>query len=232
MAEAAPAEVAGILREIAARGRASRRDGERLLPVVAPIAALLPEPGLRRGTTVAVEGSTSLLLTLLAAPSRADCWCAVVGLASLGVVAAAEAGVALERLVLVPDPGPRWPVATAALLDVVDVVAVRPPTPAGAAGRRLAARARERGALLVPVGPWDGADLRLSVETMRWEGLGRGHGRLRTRRALLRVQGRGAASRPERAWLSGASGFDAAVPAAPRRLAVPFPAPPPDAGTN
>jgi hypothetical protein len=125
------------------------------------------------------------------------------------VVAAAEAGIALERLVLVPEPGPRWPVVVAALLDVVDVVAIRPPTSVGADGRRLAARARERGALLVPLtigppsGTWEGADLRLSVEAMQWEGLGRGHGRLRTHRALVRVAGRGAASRPRSAWVEG-----------------------------
>jgi hypothetical protein len=200
MAEKAGRTVPASLREIVAHGQPFRA-GERLLPVVPPIADLLPEPGLRRGTTVAVSGSTSLLLTMLAAPSRDGAWCAVVGLASLGVVAAAEAGLALDRFVLVPDPGPRWPVVVAALLDAMDVVAVRPPAPAGVASRRLAARARHRGTLLIPVGEWEGADLRLSIEDSQWDGLGQGHGRLRARRALVRVQGRGAAARPRSAWL-------------------------------
>jgi hypothetical protein len=204
--------VAALLRDVAARGSGESRrvagNGQRLLPVVPGLAALLPEPGLRRGTTATVAGSTSLLLSLLAAPSRDGGWCAVVGFGALGVLAAAEAGVVLERTVLVPDPGPRWPTVVAALVDAMDVVAVRPPRPAGADGRRLVARARERGSVLLGTGAWDGADLRLSVEQMRWEGLGRGHGRLRRYRALVRVEGRGAASRPRHAWLTGASGLD------------------------
>lgn len=203
--------VAAALRDVAARGsEESRRfdgNGRRLLPVVSGLAALLPEAGLRRGTTVTVAGSTSLLLSLLAAPSQDGGWCAVVGFDSLGVLAAAEAGVVLERTVLVPEPGPRWPTVVAALLDAMDVVAVRPPRPAGADGRRLVARARERGSVLVGAGAWEGADLRLSVEQLCWEGLGRGHGRLRRRRALVRVEGRGAASRPRQAWLTGTSGL-------------------------
>jgi hypothetical protein len=148
-----------------------------------------------------------LLLSLLAAPSRDGGWCAVVGFDALGVLAAAEAGVVLERTVLVPDPGPRWPTVVAALLDAMDVVAVRPPRPAGTDGRRLVARARERGSVLLGTGAWVGADLRLSVEQMRWEGLGQGYGRLRRYRALVRVEGRGAASRPRQAWLTGDSGL-------------------------
>jgi hypothetical protein len=71
----------------------------------------------------------------------------------------------------------------AALLDAVDVVLVRPPAglPAGQA-RRLAARARERGAVLVPLGTWsEPADLRLAVAASAWHGLGQGHGSLASR---------------------------------------------------
>ncbi|MCK9924395.1 hypothetical protein MXD61_21430, partial [Frankia sp. AgPm24] len=103
--------------------------GERLVPTVPALAALLPEEGLRRGTTVTVTGSASLVLTLLRGPSQAGGWCAVVGFAELGLLAAAESGIALERLALVPEPGPRWPVVVAALLDAMDVVVVRPPRP-------------------------------------------------------------------------------------------------------
>src|SRR2546430_11276252 len=80
-------------------------------------------------------------------------WCAVVGMPTLGLVAAAEFGIALDRLALVPDPGPEWPTVVAALLDGVDVVVAAPPGPVAAplAGR-LAARARQRGSVLLPCG--------------------------------------------------------------------------------
>jgi hypothetical protein len=102
------------------------RAGERPLPVLAALEPLLPPGGLRRGSAVAVRGSASLLLALLAGPSQEGAWCAVVGLPALGLVAAAEIGVALERLALVPDPGPDWAAVAGALLDAVDVVVVAP----------------------------------------------------------------------------------------------------------
>ena len=154
--------------------------------------------GLRRGSAVAVHGSASLLLALLAGPSRRGAWCAVVGLPGLGLVAAAEAGVELERLALVPDPGRDWAAVAAALLDAMEVVVVAPRgrVPDGDV-RRLAARARQRGAVLVPYGSvaWPGAELRLSVGGGVWEGLGDGSGRLRSRRVVVRSEGRGSAAR-------------------------------------
>jgi hypothetical protein len=185
--------------------------GERLLPVVPALQPLLPGRGLRRGSTVAVGRSAALALALVAGASAAGSWVAAVGLPDLGVVAAAEAGIALERLVLVPAPGARaWPAVVAALLDSVDVVLVRSPAglPAGQA-RRLAARARERGAVLVPLGPWpEPADLRLVVTASAWHGLGQGHGTLRVRQVEVAVTGRGPASRERRAllWLPGSDG--------------------------
>jgi hypothetical protein len=185
--------------------------GERLLPVVPALRSLLPGQGLRRGTTVAVGRSAALALALVAGASAAGSWVAAVGLPDLGIVAAAETGIALERLALVPAPGTRaWPTVVAALLDAVDVVLVRPPAglPAGQA-RRLAARARERGAVLVPLGTWsEPADLRLAVAASAWHGLGQGNGRLQARWVEVVVGGRGAAGRERRArlWLPGPDG--------------------------
>jgi hypothetical protein len=185
--------------------------GERLLPVVSALQPLLPGRGLRRGTTVAVGRSAALALALVAGASAAGSWVAAVGLPDLGIVAAAESGIALERLTLVPAPGARaWPIVVAALLDAVDVVLVRPPAglPAGQA-RRLAARARERGAVLVPLGSWsEPADLRLAVVSSDWQGLGQGHGRLLARRVEVVASGRGAATRERRLplWLPGPDG--------------------------
>ena len=184
---------------------------ERLLPVVPALQPLLPGQGLRRGTTVTVSRSAALALALVAGASAAGSWVAAVGLPDLGIVAAAETGIALERLALVPTPGARaWTTVVAALLDAVDVVLVRPPPrlPAPQA-RRLAARARERGAVLVPLGPWpEPADLRLVVTASAWHGLGQGHGTLRVRQVEVAVTGRGPASRERRAllWLPGSDG--------------------------
>jgi hypothetical protein len=125
--------------------------------------------------------------------------------------------------VLVPDPGPRWPVVTAALIDALDAVAVCPPASRSSDGaaRRLAARARERGCVLLPVGDgWDGADLRLAAEERAFHGLGQGHGHLRGTRLLVRVSGRGAATRPRRGWLTVAGADPAAVPGIPAGPAI------------
>src|SRR2546430_2156996 len=72
------------------RARPVSLAGEQLLPALPAIAGLLPDGGLRRGTTVAVAGSTSLALALAAGPSGAGSWCVGVGARSLGLVAAAD----------------------------------------------------------------------------------------------------------------------------------------------
>lgn len=184
--------------------------GGRLLPVSPPLAGLLPGGGLRRGSTVAVVDSTSLALALLAGPSAAGSWCAVVGVPTLGPAAAAEAGVDTARLAVVPAPGREWAAVVAALLDGLDVVAVCPPGRSLRDGdaRRLAARARERGAVLVPLGRWDGADVRLSVASSSWEGVEGGAGHLSARLVEVVADGRGAAvrSRRGRLWLPSADG--------------------------
>jgi hypothetical protein len=210
---------------------------EQSLPVSAQLRPLLPGGTLRRGSTVAVaappgpivtpgrpskpgpltrsgqstlsgqSGATSLLFALLAEASAAGSWCAAVGLPQLGLVAAGEAGVAVERLALVPHPGPDWTGVVAALLDGVDIVAVATPGPVAAqVASRLMARARQRGTILVPVGQWSwpGVDLTLEVVGSAWHGLGQGRGRLRTRELEVLSHGRGAAARPRRTrlWLS------------------------------
>jgi len=184
------------LRELAGAARPVALAEERVLPVLDRLQPLLVGGGLRRGSTVAVEGSTSLALALVAAPSAAGAWTAAVGVPALGLVAAAEAGVDLERLAFVPDPGDQWATVTAALLDALDVVLVRPSRRVRQGdARRLVARARERGSVLVPLSAWDGADVRLSLGSARWHGLGRGDGHLTRREVEVVASGRGAAAR-------------------------------------
>lgn len=194
------------LRELAGKAAPVTLAGHKTLPVVERLEPLFPEGGLRRGSTVAVVGSLSLALAVVAGPSQAGAWCAAVGLPSLGVVAAAEAGIALDRFPMVADPGDEWPTTAGALLDAFDVVLLRAPGRGGGNGngnRRLEARARERGAILVVAGHWPGADIRLAVDNAEWEGLGDGHGHLCRRHLDVVATGRRAAARERRAelWL-------------------------------
>lgn len=172
----------------------------KLLPVLRELSEVLPFGGLRRGSTVSVEGSRSLLLALLAEATAQGSWAAVVGMPDLGVVAAAEFGVETGRLALVPAPGAELVPVTAALLDGMDLVVVGG-VATGTGGlrtaRQLSARARHRGAVLLAAGPWPGADVELRCRPGRWSGLdGSGHGRLREREVTVWGTGRGAASRP------------------------------------
>jgi hypothetical protein len=179
------------------------RVGAATLPTLDALAQVLPG-GFKKGSTVTVEGGMSLVLALLAGPSAAGLWGAVVGVPEIGLTAGRELGVDLDRLVLIPHPGDTWATVVAALADAIDVVVVRPPRPVrGNDARRLAARVRQRGCVLVCLGEWEGADLRLTVTDHRWEGIGSGHGRLRWHAMTLRTGGRGAAAIPrtEEVWL-------------------------------
>jgi hypothetical protein len=176
-------------------------DRSRMLPVHAALAGLFPRGGLRRGSTVVVRNSTSLLFALLAKATETGSWAALVGLPNLGLRAAEELGVAVERLALVRHPGADLPRVVAALLDGMDVVAVDPGRLTDSQIHRISARTRHRGAVLIATGPWPGADLELTQEVTSWDGLGDGHGRLATREVHVHARGRGSATRPADAWL-------------------------------
>lgn len=182
----------------------------RMWPVAEPLRPLLSGGGLRRGSTVAVDSSGSLLLALVAEASADGAWCGLVGMPRMGLVAASEAGLVLSRVALVPRPGRDLVAVTSMLLDGLDVVAVAGVERLRAGDRqRLAGRARQRGAVLVAVGHWAGADLEISATGGRWRGpVGAGGGRLRSRSARVRVRGRGAAYRERTATmlLPGPSG--------------------------
>lgn len=171
----------------------------------APLDTLFPGGGLARGSVVSVEGSVWLALSLVAEASARGSWCAVVGMPALGAAAAAEIGVDLTRLVLVPSPGSQFATAVAALLDGVDVVVVRAPAGVRAGeARRLAARARERRSSILALGGWpDACDLRLRVTESEWLGLtADGYGRITARRCRVAAAGRGAAARERRAHVT------------------------------
>ena len=196
------------LRIAAAHGRPLTPAGARLMEVPEPLVPLFPEGGIRRGIIMAVgplSGGCSLSLALAGTLTGRGGWAAAVGMPSLGLVAAAELGVDLRRLALVPDPGGHWPAVVAALVDGFDLILLRPLArvrPADA--RRLAARVRERGAVMVVVGTpgWpESADIRLSAGPSVWEGLGAGHGLLQARRMEVVAAGRRIGGRERRRWI-------------------------------
>lgn len=220
---ASPAE----LDRIAERVRPVARADEHLLPVAEALHPLLPWGGLARGTTVACSGvgATSLTLALAGVASAAGAWMVAVGLPHLGLAAAAELGIDLGRLAVVTTPGPlppeQWTTVVGGLIGAFDLLLVGPPRRLRPADtRRLAARARERGSVLLVVDPdratagWAaGPDVRLAVTGARWVGLGQGHGHLRARQVRVEAGGRGRAARERRAdlWLLDPEGRIAPV---------------------
>jgi hypothetical protein len=186
---------------------------ERILPVLDPLAPLLAAGGLACGSTVRVDGARSLALALVAGASATGSWTAVVGTGSVGWAAAAGLGLDLARTFVVPHVAlGDWSEVTAALVDAVDVVMVSPQYPIRERdARRLSARARERGTVIVVVDARFGWPLAPDVVFEAagwWSGMGQGEGRLRARRLSVVTTGRRAAVRARRAdlWLPATDG--------------------------
>jgi len=146
---------------------------------------------LRAGGSYAVDSAT-LALAMAAGASRAGEWVGFAGWPDFGAEAATELGIDLSRTVLVPEPGEHWLEVTAALVDVLRVVVLRPTSQVDAKSASvLEARLRARSAALVVWGDWPRCDARLASERTEWLGADRGHGRLRERRVRVAVQAGG-----------------------------------------
>jgi hypothetical protein len=184
---------------------APREEG---IPVLPELAGLLPD-GLRRGEAVRVDCAGGepdyLCLALLAGALAGGLWCAAVGVPGLGIAAlaglvgsAGAGAAALDRLLLVPEPGERWAQVLTVLADGVDLLLARPPVRPGAqVASRIDARLRQRRtagdgpgtgpgagsgiqsgstahrAGLVVLGPWSSARLVLRTTETIWVGLHR-----------------------------------------------------------
>lgn len=212
------------LADLAARGLVTRAAAgpaaaERTLPLLPAWASLVPGTTVQRGSVVSCAGAAavSMALSLAAGPSQQGAWTAVAGLPTLGLAAAAEAGVALERLVALAEPadGDRWSDAQwadllAACIDGFDVVLLGPGAQAVRPGtaRRLLARLQSRGAVAITVGaPVFGGDLHVECVASSWAGLGDGHGVAQGRRARLELTGRRVPrTRTADLWLPAADG--------------------------
>ncbi|WP_107654264.1 hypothetical protein [Nocardia suismassiliense] len=235
IARESPPTVAELRRRMAAipgRGEAAAEriplDAElrrESLAVPPALAALLPGGGLTKGSVVSYTGARSLLAGLLAAVTEDGGHAAVVGVPRLGLLAAVEMGAQLERLAVIPDPGPDPVEVAAVLLDGLDLVVLGLGGTAVAPARTrvIAARARSKGATLVVTdGRWPGAALHLDARIAGYSGLGHGRGRLHS--LGLEVEVRGKAGPPRRGRLdlrSNAGRVEWAAHETPTRTAAP-----------
>jgi hypothetical protein len=219
-----PTERRARVRQLSASLAPVSLASQQKLPVVAALAELLPGGGVARGSTVSVGGpcgAVSLAALLAVEASKAGSWVVAVGMDEFNWEMALALGVVAERSVVVrvgdrsPATGVMVTEVMAAVVDAADVVLVGPevglsPT----AVRRLRARARERGSVLVRVQPgfarpgagrarrpnaslddrWADAELSLQARALRWGGLGQGWGHLDGRLIEVAVGGRRRAS--------------------------------------
>ena len=175
------------------------------LPVVAPLTPLFGEAGLVRGRTVACAGDAALstALALSAAATRAGSWLAVVGVPNLGIAAAIEAGVAVERIVLAQPPraSREWVATVAALVEGFEVLIVATPASLSASdARRLQTRVMARQAVLIVVdlpalssvgeASMFASDVDVHATTVAWSGIERGAAHITQRTVQVRVDGR------------------------------------------
>lgn len=209
------------------RAQLERAQGRSLeapvLPTHPAFSSLLPGRGLRPGAAYSIASSSSLLLALLAEPSQSGIWCGVIGMPELGAEAAEHAGIDLARLVLIPEPGPRWLAVASTVAEVLAVVAVRPRSRVTDGDMsRFAARLRDRGAVLLVQGPWPQAEASLELSEPRWSGLGRGHGYVSGREVTVTARSRRwPSARRQRMLLPGAEGQPVALqPAVRERVPI------------
>ena len=186
--------------------------------------------GVRRGQALAVRevggGIGYLSLAIVATALAQGLWCAAVGVAGLGGLALAGllraygAGPgALQRLLVVDDPGERWAEVCAVLADGVDMVLLLPPAAASTTQiRRLSARLRQGAqvagahrAALVVLGAWPGAYAQITVERTGWTGFREGVGHLRAGHAVITAEDQARRSRTAELWLPAEGGGVAAV---------------------
>jgi hypothetical protein len=186
-----PSGLSALAERVAPLGLA----GDRTLPVSEAFAELFPERGLVRGRTLACSGpaATSLALALAAPAVVAGSWLATIDVPTIGLDAASEFGIALERVVAVRADATRWPDVVAAAADGFDILIARVPADASpSAMRKVTTRLRQRDVVMLVLGDpgplsCDGV---LTAGGAEWIGLGDGHGHLQRRRLVVEASGR------------------------------------------
>ncbi len=164
---------------------------DRALPTSAGLRPLLPGGSLRKGASYAVHGSQQLALSMLSEASASGAWCGVIGCPTFGAEAATALGIALDRCILIPEPGSDAIGLSGALSEVLTVVLLVPSIrPRPGEVERISARLREHGTALVVAGDWPHPESSLRVTASRWRGLGAGTGALEEREIAVQSQDR------------------------------------------
>lgn len=144
------------------------------VPVAPALASLLASSGLERGGVYACAGDApmSLLFSLVAVATTQGSWLACVDVPRMGLMAAHEYGVALQRVMCVSTGGHTQSYAqvVGALVDGIDLVVVSSPVCSAAEARRIVARAKASGSVLLILGRAGqfSPDVVLSSSTTEW----------------------------------------------------------------
>lgn len=187
----------------------------RALPTAPQLAPLIPGGTLRAGSTYSVRGSWQLALSFLTEASQRGSWCGVLGCPAFGAEAAVGLGIALDRCVLIPEPGEHALSITGTLSDTLEVVVARFDARVSSANiERLSARLREHGTALIVVGDWTRSESRLTVVGSRWLGLDSGSGALKGRELTVQSEDRRGTQKHTVHW--SADGLVVASPASSR----------------
>lgn len=196
---------------------ASRNTLQELTELVRPAATAIPEiiaastmlrpclpwGGFRRGDTVLIAGSSSLIFLAVAHATQHGLWCGVVALPHLNFAAGEAVGVELARVVLVQEPSCHLAEVTAALIDALDIVVVGfTPSLTDTMLRKLSARARQRRKVLLVVSQstppkLSGVALSLTAIHHHWHGVSDGFGYLTEHRIDVSVTGHGRADKQQ-----------------------------------
>jgi hypothetical protein len=181
---------------------------ERVLPVAGHVAELFSEGGLVRGRVLSCRGmaATSASLDLVAAAVAAGSWLAVIDVPTLGLDAASELGVPLERIVAIDtslgektteanvgERAARWADVVAAAADGFEVILTCVPAEVTASTvRKVATRLQQRGVVMLVLGDpgplvCDGV---IDTTEQVWSGVGAGWGHLQQRTVDMSVSGR------------------------------------------
>jgi len=161
---------------------------------VEPVSAGLDEVvrRLRSGAAHSIE-SRSLALACLGAAMPRGAWGAIVGMPDLGIEAARDLGVPMDRIALVPHPGRSWLDVVASLAEAMPVVLVGSPGRVSSAeAARLAARLRQATSTLLVEGPWPNAATVVRQVRAEWQGLADGDGRIATGSLVVEAASGGA----------------------------------------
>jgi hypothetical protein len=160
--------------QFAQRVSARAEAGFGPVPVAPALASLLPSSGLERGGVYACAGDApmSLLFSLVATATSVGSWLALVDVARVGLMAAHEYGVALQRVMCVNSGGHTQSYAqvVGALVDGIDLVVLSSPACSAAEARRIVARAKASGSVLLILGRAGqfSPDVVLSSSTTEW----------------------------------------------------------------